>query len=76
MIDAIRETTENKIKEQKFGFLGMLLETLGVSMLDNTLIGKRSNECWKMDNESRKMSRKRIVRKETWPKLNHTGQNL
>lgn len=45
MIDAIRETTEKKIKEQKFGFLGMLLETLGVSMLDNTLIGKRSNEC-------------------------------
>ena len=36
----IRETIKNETKEQKGGFLGMFLETLGASLLGNLLIGK------------------------------------
>ena len=36
----IRETIKNETKEQKVGFLGMFLETLGASLLGNLLIGK------------------------------------
>ena len=34
------ETVQNEIKEQKDGFLSMLLGTLGVSLLGNILSGK------------------------------------
>ena len=32
LIKSVSETTKNEAKEQKGGFLGMLLETLGVGM--------------------------------------------
>ena len=35
------KTAQNKVKEQKGGFISMLLETLGVSLLGNLLTGKR-----------------------------------
>ena len=35
------KTVQNKVKEQKGGFISMLLETLGVSLLGNLLTGKR-----------------------------------
>ena len=34
------ETNQNEAKEQKGGFLGMLLETLVASLLGNILAGK------------------------------------
>ena len=37
----VTKTIQNKTKEQKGGFLGMLLGTLEVSLLINTLTGKR-----------------------------------
>ena len=40
LIKSVSETTKNEAKEQKGGFLGMLLETLGVSLLGNLLTGK------------------------------------
>ena len=40
LIKGIRETIKNETKEQKGGFLGMFLETLGASLLGNLLIGK------------------------------------
>ena len=40
LIKAVSETTKNEPKEQNRGFLGMLLGTLGVSLLGNLLIGK------------------------------------
>ena len=35
LLDGITETVENEVKEQKGGFLSMLLGTLGASLLIN-----------------------------------------
>ena len=40
MINGISKTMEKEIKEQKRGFLGMLLGPLGASILGCMLIGK------------------------------------
>ena len=37
LLDEITETVKNKVKEQKGGFLSMLLGTLGVSLLGDLL---------------------------------------
>ena len=39
----VSETIQNEVKEQKGGFLGMLIGTLGVSLLGNMLTGKGIN---------------------------------
>ena len=40
LIKGVAETVKNETKEQKGGFLGMLLGTLGASLLGNLLTGK------------------------------------
>ena len=40
LIKSLRETIKNEAKEQKGGFLSMLLGTLGASLLGNLLAGK------------------------------------
>ena len=43
LIKSFSETIKNEVKEQKRGFLGMLIGTLGVSfvsLLENLIIGK------------------------------------
>ena len=40
LIKGITKAIENETKEQKGGFLGMLLGTLGASLLRNMLTGK------------------------------------
>ena len=40
LIQAISETIKNEAKEQKTGFVQMLLETLAASILGNSLTGK------------------------------------
>ena len=40
LLKGVTETVQNEIKEQKGGFLGMLLGTLGASLLGNLLTGK------------------------------------
>ena len=40
LIKRIKETIKNEAKEQKGGFLPMLLETLAASILGNSLAGK------------------------------------
>ena len=40
LIKGIRETIKNEAEEQKGEFLGMLLSTLGVTLLGNILTGK------------------------------------
>ena len=40
LIEGVRETIKNETKEQKGGFLSMLLGTLGASLLGNILAGK------------------------------------
>ena len=42
----ITKTIENEAKEQKGGLLGMLLGTLGASLLGNNLSGKRNIKSW------------------------------
>ena len=39
-MNGVTKTTKNETKEQKGGFLSMLLDTLGVSLLGNLLSGK------------------------------------
>ena len=40
LIKDVSEAIKNEAKEQKVGFLGMLLDTLGASLLGNLLTGK------------------------------------
>ena len=40
LLEGVSETVKNEAKEQKGGFLGMLLGTLRASLLGNTLAGK------------------------------------
>ena len=40
LLKGVTETVQNKVKEQKGGFLSMLLGTLGASLLGNLLTGK------------------------------------
>ena len=43
LIKGVSETIQNEAKEQKGGFLSMLLGTLGASLLRNLLSGKGIN---------------------------------
>ena len=40
MLKGVTETVQNEVKEQKGGFLSMLLGTLGTSLLGNLLTGR------------------------------------
>ena len=40
LLKDVTKTIENETREQKGGFLGMLLDTLGASLLGNMLTGK------------------------------------
>ena len=40
LLKGVTETIKNETKQQKVGFLGMLLATLGASLLGNLLAGK------------------------------------
>ena len=40
LLQGVTETVQNEVKEQKGGFLSMLLGTLGASLLGNLLIRK------------------------------------
>ena len=40
LMKGVSQTTKNEAKEQKRGFLGMLLDTLGARILGNLLTGK------------------------------------
>ena len=42
LLKGVTETIKNQTKEQKGGFLNMLLGTLGASLLGNLLTGKRT----------------------------------
>ena len=43
MLKGVTKTVQNEVKEQKGGFLSMLLGTLGASLLENLLTGKGIN---------------------------------
>ena len=44
LFKGVSETTRNEAKEQKAGFLSMLLGTLGTNLLGNILVGKGRNK--------------------------------
>ena len=43
LVEGVTETVQNEVKEQKGGFLSMLLGVLGSSLLGNLLAGKGIN---------------------------------
>ena len=43
LLKGVSETIQNEAKEQKGGFISMLLRTLGASLLGNNLAGKGIN---------------------------------
>ena len=44
LLKGVTETVQNEVKEQKGGFLSMLLGTLGASLLGNILTSKEINK--------------------------------
>ena len=47
MLKGVTETVRNEVKEQKGGFLSLLLGTLGASLLGNILAGRGINRAEK-----------------------------
>ena len=47
LLKGVNETVQNEVKEQKGGFLSMLLGTLGASLLRNILAGTGVNRAGK-----------------------------
>ena len=47
LLKRVTETVQNEVKEQKRGFLSMLLGTLGAIVLGNLLTGKGLYRAWK-----------------------------
>ena len=43
LMEGVNETIQNEAKEQKGGFLSMLVGTLGVTLLENKLVGRGIN---------------------------------
>ena len=60
LLKGVTETVQNKVKEQRAGFLSMLLGTLGASLLGNILTGQGINRAGKVRGINR--AGKRIVR--------------
>ena len=48
LLKGVTETVQNEVKEQKGGFLSMLLCTLSASLLGNLLAGKGINRAGKV----------------------------
>ena len=47
LLNGVTETIQNEVKEQKGGFLSMLLCTIGASLLGNLLTGRGVNRAGK-----------------------------
>ena len=48
LLKGVTETVQNEVKEQKGGFLSMLLDTLGASLFGNLLTGRGINRAEKV----------------------------
>ena len=62
LLEGVSETIQNEAKEQKGGFLSMLLGTLGESLLGNILAGKGINRKRKSQGINRAGEDRGIVR--------------
>ena len=47
LLERVTETIQNELKEQKGGFLSIILGTLGAGLLENLLTGKGGNRAGK-----------------------------
>ena len=47
LLERVTETVQNELKEQKWGFLSIILDTLGAGSLGNLLTGKGANRAGK-----------------------------
>ena len=56
LLKGVTKTIKDEIKEQKGGFLGMLLGTLGASLLGNVLSGKGNARAGYGDHLQNKMN--------------------
>ena len=54
LLKGVTESVQNEVKEQKGGFLSMLLGTLGASLLGNLLTGKGTYQAGKRENKKGK----------------------
>ena len=52
LLKEVTESVQNEVKEQKGGFLSMLLGTLGGSLLGNLLTGKGINRAGEGNNRN------------------------
>ena len=50
LLNGVTESVQNEVKEQRGGFLSMLLGTLGASLLENLLSGKE----WVVNKKAKK----------------------
>ena len=60
LLKGVTETVENEVKEQKGGFVSMLLGTLGASLLGNILTGQgiyRAGKGWRINRASQRIVR-------------------
>ena len=62
LLKGVTETVQNEVKEQKGGFLSMLLGTLGASLLGNMLVGKGINRAGYGSTDLQSKEEKGIIR--------------
>ena len=62
----VTRTIKNETKEQKGGFLSMLLGTLGASLLENILAGKRTVRTGSGNNKGKGIVRVGYGNKKEW----------
>ena len=78
LLKGVTKTIKNETKEQKGGFLSMLLGTLGASLLGNLLTGKgivRAGSVRSSSSALQNKKRKEIVRAGSGRPLSSTLQN-
>ena len=69
LVEGVTKTFQNEIKEQKGGFLSMLLSTLGASLLGNLLTGKGIYIAGKGKGKGINRAGEGIVRAGYWNKI-------
>ena len=69
LVEGVTKTFQNEIKEQKGGFLSMLLRTLGASLLGNLLTGKGIYIAGKGKGKGINRAGEGIVRAGYWNKI-------
>ena len=69
LVEGVTKTFQNEIKEQKGGFLSMLLSTLGASLLGNLLAGKGIYIAGKGKGKGINRAGEGIVRAGYWSKI-------